>query len=361
MAYLEYHIGETTKELKGPENAFRLLKVDDKDMEICENAVKGTNNIGEEVMTWSLTNSFAGEAISFTARITENPELFSVYPEEGTFTDAAELIITAPEDRTRPGYKRGTVEIDAGSAGKKTLRFGCPMGNYEDGYLLYDTPIFEEGVELPEQDASWTCDASTSATGGRHIFRIEKQRASAIPFTDQGAFVQVGLPENTVSDLTVTVRCVMKFPEDFKGYFYLTQDEPHRQFQSAFTPATSGSQKYAKLTLTDYTRNTGLMTAKPPLGEFVEYTYELSLSPVKKLERIAYYNQEKEEGYKIGGTKVSDSDGIDQFGFRLSSEQAYVDIRDLTVTMGPYVPEPGTLVMLLMLLGLPCLRKYLLI
>ena len=103
------------------------------------------------------------------------------------------------------------------------------------------------------------------------------------------------------------------------------------------------------------------MTAKPPLGEFVEYTYELSLSPVKKLERIAYYNQEKEEGYKIGGTKVSDSDGIDQFGFRLSSEQAYVDIRDLTVTMGPYVPEPGTLVMLLMLLGLPCLRKYLLI
>ena len=318
-------------------------------------------NLGEEVMTWSLTNSFAGEAINFTARITENPELFSVYPEEGTFNDIFELTIAAPEDRTRPGYKRGTVEIDAGAAGKKTLRFGCPMGNYEDGYLLYDTPVFEEGIELPEQDASWKCDASTSATGGRHTFRVEKLRASAIPFTDQGAFVQVGLPENTVSDLTVTVRCVMKFPEDFKGYFYLTQDEPHRQFQSAFTPANASGQKYAKLTLTDYTRNTGLMTAKPPLGEFVEYTYELSLSPVKKLERIAYYNQEKEEGYKIGGTKVSDSDGIDQFGFRLSTELAYVDIRDLTVTMGPYVPEPGMLFALLALLGLPCLRKYLLI
>ena len=95
----------------------------------------------------------------------------------------------------------------------------------------------------------------------------------------------------------------------------------------------------------------------------MEYFWLPEVAGVKALWnwRCAYYNQEKEEGYKIGGTKVSDSDGIYQFGFRLSSELAYVDIRDLTVTMGPYVPEPGMLLLSLVLLGFSCFRKSLLI
>ena len=125
---------------------------------------------------------------------------------------------------------------------------------------------------------------------------------------------------------------------------------------------STGGQKYVKVTLTDYLRNTGLFTNKTPLGSFFDYSFEISFTnSVKYLDTITFADTTKDEGRKITGTKISESDGLDSLCFKLTYDGTYVDIRDLTVSIGPYIPEPGTLVLILALLGLPCLRKYLLI
>lgn len=325
-------------------------------------------NLGEEFMEWPLTNSYATESITFTARITEGADKFSVEPESGTFNDVCNLKITGPDNRVRATYLWGTIEIDAGSAGKKTMRFGCPSGCDESGYVLYKSSFdsYPEGTAMEDVEANWKCEASTSAVSGLYkekgFVRFAKERNSSLPITEQGAFCQVGLPEGIIDDLPLTISCQLRFPEDFKGYFYYTQDEPHRQFQSAFTTMSTGGQKYVKVTLTDYLRNTGLFTNKTPLGSFFDYSFEISFTnSVKYLDTITFADTTKDEGRKITGTKISESDGVDSLCFRLTYDGTYVDVRDLTVSIGPYIPEPGTLVLILALLGLPCLRKYLLI
>ncbi|MBO7446995.1 hypothetical protein J6U78_01560, partial [bacterium] len=252
--------------------------------------------------------------------------------------------------------------------GKKTMRFGCPSGCDENGYVLYrsDFASYPEGTAMEDVEAGWKCEASTTATSGLYkdkgFVRITKARNSALPITEQGAFCQVGLPEGIIDEQPLTITCQLRFPEEFKGYFYYTQDEPHRQFQSAFTTTSSGGQKFIKVTLTDYLRNTGLFTNKANVDSFFDYSFEISFTnAVKYLDTITFAEVTKEEGRKITGTKISESDGVDALALRLTYEGTYVDVRDLTVSIGPYVPEPGTLVMILMLLGLPCLRKYLLI
>lgn len=325
-------------------------------------------NLGEEFMEWALTNSYASESISFTARITEGADKFSVEPASGTFSDVCSLKITGPDNRARATYLWGAVEIDAGAAGKKTINFGCPSGSDENGYVLYKSAFdrYPEGTAMEDVEASWKCEASTTATSGLYkdkgFVRITKARNSSLPITEQGAFCQVGLPEGIIDELPLTISCQLRFPEEFKGYFYYTQDEPHRQFQSAFTTTSSGGQKFIKVTLTDYLRNTGLFTNKANVDSFFDYSFEISFTnAVKYLDTITFAEVTKEEGRKITGTKISESDGVDALALRLTYEGTYVDVRDIVVSIGPYVPEPGTLVMLLMLLGLPCLRKYLLI
>ena len=96
---------------------------------------------------------------------------------------------------------------------------------------------------------------------------------------------------------------------------------------------------------------------KKQLNEWIDYDFVLNLLPsYKKLEEITFYNMTKVEGYKITGTKVQPPDAVDFLRLNLTYNNAYVDIKDLKVSLDPPVPEPA-LAALALMLGFFAFRK----
>ncbi len=305
--------------------------------------------IGELETEWILTNAAPAEAVNFTASIVSGSDKFEVTPESGTFTDEAVLTIRCKDESTLFGKDLGVVTIDAGEAGTITKRFIRPRGNDHDGYLLYSDD-FRNSVdeELDVTDSSWSqredLSVKVESDGSSAYLRFARNKSSVLPNQDQGAFVFIGAPLGHSTNLNFRVKCKLRFPEEYNGYFYLTQNEDQRQFQSSFSAVTSSGQKMVKLALTDYTRNTGLFTKNAPRGGWIVYDYELNALPsYKKLEEITFYDTTKVEGYKIGGTKVQPSDQIDFLRLNLTGSSAFVDVKDLVVTLENPVPEPALL------------------
>ena len=305
--------------------------------------------IGETETEWTLTNAAPSEAINFTASIISGSELFEVSPESGTFTDSTALTIRCKNGSTIFGKDLGVVKIDAGEAGTITKKFIRPRGNDGRGYLLYSDDFKNSvGEELDVTDSSWSQNEKLSVTveddGSSSFLRFGRSKTSTLPNADQGVFIFIGAPEGHSTNLNFHVSCKLRFPEDYAGYFYLTQNEDQRQFQSAFSAINTSGQKMIKLSLTDYTRNTGLFTKNAPRGEWIAYEFELNALPsYKKLEEISFYNTTKVEGYKITGTKVASSDQVDYLRLNLTGSGAYVDVKDLRVTLESPVPEPALL------------------
>ncbi|MBO7447605.1 hypothetical protein J6U78_04665, partial [bacterium] len=316
--------------------------------------------IGEMETEWILTNAAPSETINFTASITSGSDKFEVVPDNGSFTDRASLFIRCKDESTAFGKDLGIVTIDAGEAGTLTKKFIRPRGNDRDGYLLYSDD-FKNSVdeELDVTDSSWSQfeDLSIDVMGdyGSAFLRFGRNKTSTLPNADQGAFIFIGAPLGHSTNLNFHVQCKLRFPEDYAGYFYLTQNEDQRQFQSAFSAINSGGSKNIKLSLTDYTRNTGLFTKNAPAGGWIPYEFTINALPsYKKLEEATYYNTTKVEGYKISGTKVAAPDQVDYLRLNLTGNNAYVDVKDLKVTLEPPVPEPvflGLAAALLLLLA----------
>ncbi|MBR5946794.1 S8 family serine peptidase, partial [bacterium] len=318
--------------------------------------------IGETETEWTLTNAAPSEAINFTASIVSGSDLFEVSPESGTFTDSTALTIRCKNGSTTFGKDLGVVKIDAGEAGTITKKFIRPRGNDGRGYLLYSDDFKNSvGEELDVTDSSWSQNEKLSVTveddGSSSFLRFGRSKTSTLPNADQGVFIFIGAPEGHSTNLNFHVSCKLRFPEDYAGYFYLTQNEDQRQFQSAFSAINTGGQKMIKLSLTDYTRNTGLFTKNAPRGEWIAYDFELNALPsYKKLEEITFYNTTKVEGYKITGTKVAESDQVDYLRLNLTGSGAYVDVKDLRVTLESPVPEPS-LIAIISAFALLLMRK----
>ena len=305
--------------------------------------------IGETETEWVLTNAAPSELINYTATIVSGSDKFEVVPDNGSFSDKASLFIRCKDESTAFGKDLGVVKIEAGEAGTITKKFIRPRGNEGRGYLLYSDDFRNSvGEELDETDSSWSQNEQLSATvendGTSSYLRFGRSKVSTLPNADQGVFIFIGAPEGHSTNLNFRVSCKLRFPEDYNGYFYLTQNEDQRQFQSAFSAVSSSGQKMIKLSLTDYTRNTGLFTKNAPRGEWIAYDFELNALPsYKKLEEISFYNTTKVEGYKITGTKVASSDQVDYLRLNLTGSGAYVDVKDLKVTLESPVPEPALL------------------
>jgi hypothetical protein len=217
------------------------------------------------------------------------------------------------------------------------------------------------GQLLDDVDSSWSQKEKLSiaamSEGNASFIRLGRTVSSTLPSGDQGAFLFIGVPEGHSTNLNFHVSCKLRFFDDYSGYLYLTQNEDQRQFQSAFSSINNGGQKQVKLTLTDYTRNTGLFTKNAPRNEWISYDFVLNLLPsYKKLEEISFYNTTKVEGYKITGTKVQPSDAVDYLRLNLTYNNVCVDIKDLKVSLDPPVPEPA-LAALALMLGFFAFRK----
>ena len=318
--------------------------------------------IGELETEWVLTNAAPAQEISFTASITSGADLFEVSPASGTFTDRMTITLRCKEASDVYGIDTGYIKIDAGDAGVMTRKFIRPRGSDRKGYLLYSENVSDcVGQLLDEVDSSWSQKEKLSiaamSEGNSSFIRLGRSVSSTLPSGDQGAFLFIGVPEGHSTNLNFHVSCKLRFFDDYSGYLYLTQNEDQRQFQSAFSSINNGGQKQVKLTLTDYTRNTGLFTKNAPRNEWISYDFVLNLLPsYKKLEEVTFYNMTKVEGYKITGTKVQPSDAVDFLRLNLTYNNAYVDIKDLKVSLDPPVPEPA-LAALALMLGFFAFRK----
>ena len=318
--------------------------------------------IDELETEWILTNAAPAQEISFTAEIISGADLFEVSPVSGTFTDNMPITLRCKEASDVYGIDKGVIRIDAGDAGVITRKFIRPRGSAEKGYLLYSEDVSDcVGTNLDDVDSSWSQREKLSiaavSEGGFSFIRLGRSTASTLPTGDQGAFLFIGAPLGHSTNLNFHVSCKLRFSDDYSGYFYLTQNEDQRQFQSAFSAVNVSGQKQVKLTLTDYTRNTGLFTKNAPRNEWLPYDFLLNLLPNnKKLEDITYYNMTKVEGYRITGTKVQPPDAVDYIRLNLTYNNASVDIRDLKVSLDPPVPEPALLTLAL-LLGCFAFRK----
>ncbi len=305
--------------------------------------------VGEMETEWVLTNAAPSETINFTASITSGSDIFEVVPDNGSFTDMASLFIRCKDESTAFGKDLGVVTIDAGEAGTIIKKFIRPRGNENRGYLLYSDDFKNSvGEELVVSDSSWSQNESLSVTveddGRSSYLRFAREKASTLPTADQGAFIFIGAPLGHSTNLNFHVKCKLRFPPDYNGYFYLTQNEDQRQFQSAFSGINASGQKMIKLSLTDYTRNTGLFTKNAPRGEWIVYDFELNALPsYKTLEEITFYDTTKVEDHKIAGTKVVATDQVDYLRLNLTGTGAYVDMKDLVVTLENPVPEPALL------------------
>ena len=302
-------------------------------------------SIGDEEVEWALTNSLPDEAISYTARITRNPDWFEVTPASGTFTSSAPLWIKALKTSSEPLYVPGEVEIDAGAAGSFRLRFGLPLGSDEKGYVLYEGAFSGFAGDLKSADVNWSGEEALSANvrteDGANYLHLKKEALSSLPESAQGVFCYVGMPSNLGSGLDLRVRTKLRFPATFENSFFLTQNEDQRIFQSAFNSNGSGAGKTVRLVLTDYARNTGLFSQRAPIGYWLNYDYTINVQPdVKILREITFFETEKTPEQKVTGSGVQPVDAVGWLRLNLSALGSEADLKDLSVTLEAPVPEP---------------------
>lgn len=303
-------------------------------------------SIGDEEVEWALTNSLPDEAISFTARITKNPDWFEVTPASGTFTDSATIRITALKTSDEPNYIPGEIEIDGGASGVFNLRFGMPTGSEESGYVLYEGN-FDDLVsgDIKAMDVNWSGEEALSANirveNGANVLHLRKESNSALPEGSQGAFCYIGMPGGLGPYLDLRVQAKLRFPSAFEGGFYFTQNEDQRIFQSTFNSNGSGASKTVKLVLTDYARNTGLFSQRAPIGYWLNYDYTLNVMPdVKILREIFFFETEKTPEQKVTGQNVQPVDAVDYLRLNLAALGSEADLRELRVSLEAPVPEP---------------------
>ena len=302
-------------------------------------------SIGDEEVEWALTNSLPDEAISYTARITNNPEWFEVTPASGTFTGSAPITIRALRNSDEPLYVPGEVEIDGGAAGLFRIRFGLPCGSEEEGYVLYEGDFSGFTGDLKSSDVNWSGEDALSVTvkteDGASYLHLKKESLSSLAESSQGAFCYIGMPSGLGSNLDLRVKSKLRFPSTFENYFYLTQNEDQRIFQSAFGSNGAGAGKTVRLTLTDYARNTGLFSQRAPIGYWLNYDYTLNIQPdVKMLREITFFETEKTPEQKITGAYVQPTDAVGWLRLNLSALGSETDIKDLKVTLEAPIPEP---------------------
>ena len=304
-------------------------------------------SIGDEEVEWVLTNSLPDEVISYTARITKNPDWFEVTPSSGTFSDSAAIYIKALKNSAAPQYVPGEIEIDGGDSGLFNLRFGLPCGSAESGYVLYEGDFDDlSGSDLKVRDVNWSGEESLSTTvraeDGSGYLHLRREANSSLPEGSQGALCYIGMPSGLgYNDLDLRVETQFRFPSTFAGNFFFTQNEDQRIFQSAFASNGSGANKTVKLTLTDYARNTGLFSQRAPIGYWLNYDYLLNIQPdIKILREITFFETEKTPEQKITGANVQPTDAVDYLRFNLAALGSEADVKELRVSLEAPIPEP---------------------
>ena len=304
---------------------------------------------------WVVTNSAPKEPVTFSARVLEGSEFFKVTPTSGTFTERTELSLEALSSSETPGYQKGILEIDAGEAGVFQVRFGRPTGSLENGYVLYESDFSEfEPGEITLQGANWKKLANERAevvdTGEETFLRFQKVTNTSAPLAEQGLTCFIGAPNGHSTNLDFHVQAKLRFPVNFSGTFTLTQDELHRQFQTSFSAVSQGTTKLVKTTLTDYTRNTSLLTERAATGVWQPFDLLINALPSQKLLReINFAGEEKIVEKRIDGQYVKKSDEIEAVRLVTGYLDLPFEITDLRVTLEPNVPEPYGVFLLLLL------------
>lgn len=112
--------------------------------------------IGSNMTTVKLSNLNENTTIKYKAKVVVGEDNFTISPVEGLFKDEAEIRVEAHDLPTTPQFLECVVEVDAGNAGKKRIRFGAPCGNETDGYGLYsaDLSTFPKGSPS-DYDSCW--------------------------------------------------------------------------------------------------------------------------------------------------------------------------------------------------------------
>lgn len=112
--------------------------------------------IGSNMTTVKLSNLNENTTIKYKAKVVVGEDNFTISPVEGLFKDEAEIRVEAHDLPTTPQFLECVVEVDAGNAGTKRVRFGAPCGNETDGYGLYsaDLSTFPKGSPS-DYDCCW--------------------------------------------------------------------------------------------------------------------------------------------------------------------------------------------------------------
>lgn len=112
--------------------------------------------IGSTMTTVKLSNLNENTTIKYKAKVVVGEDNFTISPVEGLFKDEAEIRVEGHDLPTTPQFLECVVEVDAGNAGTKRVRFGAPCGNETDGYGLYSADLSSFPKGSPgDYDSRW--------------------------------------------------------------------------------------------------------------------------------------------------------------------------------------------------------------
>ncbi|MBR4820467.1 S8 family serine peptidase [bacterium] len=289
---------------------------------------------------WIIKNSSSAQTINYTAKLTEGADKFEVVPASGSFINQTSITIRCISDSNVRGYDWGAVEIDCGDAGKLKKCFGCPRGNEEEGYVLYESKFADvPDGNLLNYDVAWIKTDSLKVTAGseyeRQFVRISRLENAMY----DNLFLRVGIPQGHSTNLDLHVSADLRFPSGFRQ-LRMNQQSSQRQLEMLLNGKNNIS-----LYLSNCDDFDPFGPEFAPMEEWLGFDILLNLFPHKKILReVTFYSSTKEEEAKIVGSNIAYSDRVDYWKFALPNERDYVDICRFTVSLEPSVPEPCFLI-----------------
>ena len=170
---------------------------------------------------------------------------------------------------------------------------------------------------------------------------------------DVGAFCSLQSPSGVSDSLDLYMTAELKISQNQKGLFYLTQDAESRQCQSALR-VDNGK---VRLSMSDFASRPGLITWKGECGEYLDLNVISSIGAAKKyLREVTFAGRSSFINEEMTGEALSPVDTINQFRIYSSKDGDKVEISKLRIELGPQIPEPGTIA-LMVLASMLLLRK----